>query len=83
MEIWVDKKYIDTANEYQIDDYLVMDCKYHYHAGPYSFSLAIHNISNEIYSEYGKSNGGPYVYNQPVVFPADRRGITGKVRMAF
>ncbi|CAK8720012.1 TonB-dependent siderophore receptor [Candidatus Electronema halotolerans] len=86
---YVDEKYIDNANTLSLDDYVVVDAKYVVGLGallpgaePWQFSLAVNNLFDETYAEYGEADGGLYVPG-PVAFPADGVSVFGSISYKF
>ncbi len=86
---YVDKKYIDDANTLVLDDYTVVDVKYSYNFKPrvmardeLQLSLAVNNLFDEIYAEYGEADGGLYIPG-PVAFPADGRAVFASLSYHF
>ena len=78
---YVAETYIDDANTLELDDYTVVDMKYSYtfkslFAGKdqLNLSVAVNNLLDETYAEYGEADGGMYV-SGPVAFPADGRAF--------
>ena len=72
---YVNDKYIDSANDFKIDDYTVVDLKYTKAFKGVEFSLAANNLFDEEYAEFGATNGGLYVSGVPVVYPGDGRAF--------
>ena len=86
---YVDEKYIDNANTLSLDDYMVVDAKYVLGLGAlvpgaeqWQFSLAVNNLFDETYAEYGETDGGLYVPG-PVAFPADGVSVFGSISYKF
>ena len=88
---YVDDKYIDRdySNTYELEDYCVFDLKYAYvfdnlfgHKEKTTLSLAVNNLFDETYAEYGEIDGGLYVPG-PVAYPADGQSFFASMSLAF
>ena len=88
---YVDDKYIDRdySNTYELEDYCVFDLKYAYvfdnlfgHKEKTTLSLAVNNLFDETYAEYGEIDGGLYVPG-PVAYPADGQSFFASLSLAF
>ncbi|CAK8714978.1 MAG: TonB-dependent siderophore receptor [Candidatus Electronema aureum] len=86
---YVDEKFIDNANTLSLGDYTVVDVKYTVGlqalfptAQGWDFTLAVNNLFDETYAEYGEANGGSYV-PEPVAFPADGVSVFGGISYSF
>jgi len=86
---YVDEKFIDNANTLKLDDYVVVDMKYTVglqalfpNVKGVEFTLAINNLFDAEYAEYGESNGGSYV-PVPVAFPADGLAVFASLKYSF
>jgi iron complex outermembrane receptor protein len=86
---YVDEKFIDNANTLSLDDYVVVDAKYALGLGAllpgaeqWQFSLAVNNLFDETYAEYGEADGGLYV-PEAVAFPADGVSVFGSLTYKF
>jgi TonB-dependent siderophore receptor len=86
---YVDEKFIDNANTLSLDDYMVADVKYVvglgrllHGADNWEFSLAVNNLFDETYAEFGEASGGLYV-PEAVAFPADGVSVFSSVRYSF
>jgi len=80
---YVNEKYIDHANTLTLKDYTVVDLKYACYMHMVKMVFAVNNLLDETYAEYGKMNGGPYVSNQPVAYPADGRSLIACLQWQF
>jgi TonB-dependent siderophore receptor len=86
---YVDEKFIDNANTLTLDDYVVVDAKYVLGLGTLfqgadnlEFSLAVNNLFDETYAEYGEASGGTYVPGA-VAFPADGISVFSSITYSF
>jgi iron complex outermembrane receptor protein len=86
---YVDSKFIDNANTLTLDDYAVVDVKYVLGLGALiqgaenlEFSIAVNNLFDEAYAEYGEANGGSYV-PEPAAFPADGLSVFAGLKYSF
>ena len=86
---YVDEKFIDNANTLSLGDYTVVDVKYTVGlqvlfptAKGWDFTLAVNNLFDETYAEYGEANGGSYV-PEAVAFPADGVSVCGGISYSF
>ena len=80
---YVDDKYIARENTDKLDDYTVADAKYTYSYKNLEVSFAVNNLFDKTYAEYGIAEGGFYVSNVPVAWPADGRNYLGTVSYHF
>jgi TonB-dependent siderophore receptor len=80
---YVDDKYIDSANDLKIDDYMLVDLKYSNKFKQFEFNLAVNNLFDKAYAEFGATNGGLYVSGVPVVFPGDGQAFFFSVSYEF
>ncbi len=86
---YVDEKFIDIANTLTLDAYTVADIKYVYSMkevfsaeDTMEFSIAVNNLFDEAYAEYGEGSGGLYVPGA-VAFPADGVSVFGGIAYSF
>ena len=86
---YVDEKFIDMDNTLTLDAYTVTDIKYVYSMKDVfsvednmEFSIAVNNLFDEAYAEYGESSGGLYV-SEAVAFPADGISLFAGVKYSF
>ncbi len=88
---YVDERFIDRdySNTHELDDYCVFDLKYAYvlenmfgFREKTTLSLAVNNLFDETYAEYGEIDGGLYVPG-PVAYPADGRSFFASLNLAF
>ncbi|MCI5133068.1 MAG: TonB-dependent receptor, partial [Candidatus Electrothrix sp. EH2] len=84
-----DEKFIDMDNTLTLDAYTVTDIKYVYSMNDVffaednmEFSIAVNNLFDEAYAEYGESSGGLYV-PEAVAFPADGVSVFGGITYSF
>jgi outer membrane receptor protein involved in Fe transport len=82
---YVSQKYIDNANLFELDPFVVMDLKYTYRYKQLEFSIAAKNLFNEAYAEYGEPPGSSlYVPgSDAVVWPGDGRAFFATVTYRF
>lgn len=86
---YVDEKFIDMTNTLTLDAYTVTDIKYIYTLldvfsaeDKMDFSIAVNNLFDEAYAEYGEGSGGLYV-PEAVAFPADGVSVFAGVKYSF
>lgn len=79
---FVDDKFIDSANTRKLDDYFVADIKYTYKYKTLGCSLAVNNLFDEKYAEFGAMSGGSYQAG-PVAYPAEGRSVVGTISYTF
>jgi outer membrane receptor protein involved in Fe transport len=80
---FVDEKYLDKKNDLKLDRYSVFDFKYTYTKNALKFNLALTNVLNKTYTDFGKMNGGAYVGYLPVVYPAEGRVLSASISYRF
>lgn len=79
---YVDDKYIDSANEFKIDDYTIVDLKYTKKFKTFKFSFAVNNLFDEEYAEFGLTEGGLYVPG-PIVHPGDGTAFIASITYKY
>jgi len=86
---YADEKFIDISNTLTLDAYTVVDVKYLYTLksvfsaeDKMDFSIAVNNLFDETYAEYGEGSGGLYV-PEAVAFPADGVSVFASVKYSF
>jgi len=79
----VSEKFMDKTNDLKLEQYSVFDINYLYKYDTATFKIALTNILNTIYADFGKMKGGAYVGNVPVAYPATGRVFSASVSYRF
>ncbi len=77
-----DTRYIDRANDLELDEFTVVNLKYSKKWKSLEFTLSAVNIFDKAYAEFGETNGGAYVPG-PVAYPADGRSFYAHLRYKY
>lgn len=60
-------RYVDQGNTYLLDSYALMDASIFFQKGPFSVTLSAHNVTDELYFDYGD------IFNGEAAAPAAPR----------